>query len=77
MAGRIDTEKQDRHEARGSDASGLFRFRQDDTVTHSVRISVEPWVTAYVALMIRLSQTDRFKATLSTFIIDHGIKVTP
>lgn len=40
----------------------------------SVRLEVAPWVQPFVALMVRMSQSDRFKATISTFIIDHGIK---
>ena len=43
-------------------------------VAMTMRVEVAPWVQPYVALMVRLCQSDRFKATLSTFIIDHGVK---
>jgi hypothetical protein len=41
-------------------------------VTMTLRVEVAPWVTPFVAAMLRLSHTERFKATLSTFVIDHG-----
>lgn len=43
----------------------------------TMRIEMSPWVAVYIALMVRLGQSDKFKATLSTFIIDHGIKAAP
>jgi hypothetical protein len=46
-------------------------------VTMALRIEVQPWVAVYVALMLRHSRSDKFKATLSTFVIDHGVKALP
>jgi hypothetical protein len=46
-------------------------------VSMTLRVEVAPWVTPFVAIMVRLSQTDRFKATISTFINDHGIVRCP
>lgn len=40
----------------------------------TMRIEIAPWVQPFVAFMLHLSHTDRFKATLSTFIMDHGVK---
>ncbi len=47
----------------------------DKPVTVTLRTEVAPWVAVYIALMIRRSQTERFKATLATFVLDHGIRV--
>lgn len=46
-------------------------------VTMTVRVEVAPWVTPFIAVMVRLSQTERFKATISTFVNDRGIKLCP
>lgn len=42
---------------------------------HTARIAFEPWVPVFIALMVRLSQSDRFKATLSTFVLEHGVRI--
>lgn len=47
------------------------------TVTMNVQCTIEPWVPVFIACMLRLSLTERFKATLSTFVIDHGVTVKP
>lgn len=44
-------------------------------VTMTLRAQVAPWVAVYIALMVRLSQTDRFKTTLAAFIVHHGVEV--
>ncbi len=45
------------------------------SVSMTIRVDVAPWVRPFVAAMVRLSQTERMKATISTFINDHGISV--
>lgn len=45
--------------------------------TMTVRVEVAPWVQPYVALMVRICHSDKFKTTLSTFVMDHGVKLVP
>jgi hypothetical protein len=74
MAGRIDSDKQTEPEARCSDASGLFAFGVDP-VTHTVRITFEPWVPVFIAIMVKFGRSDTYRGTLSSFVLDHGVVV--
>lgn len=42
---------------------------------HTARVVFDPWVAVFIAAMVRLSKTDRFKATLSTFVLEHGVRI--
>lgn len=41
----------------------------------TLKIDVALWIGPFVVAMTKLSQTERFKATISTFILDHGMTV--
>lgn len=49
----------------------------DKPVTMTVRIEVAPWVSTFIGLMLRRSCSERMKATISTFVMDHGIVCRP
>lgn len=48
-----------------------------DPVAHVERVVVAPWVPVFVAMMVRIGQSEKFKATLATFVIDHGVTSAP
>lgn len=45
--------------------------------TYTMRVEVAPWVAPFIAIMVRLSQTERFKATICSFVNDHGVTLCP
>lgn len=45
--------------------------------TYTMRVEVAPWVAPFMFAMLRMSMTERFKATISAFANDHGITLCP
>ena len=49
----------------------------DKPATYTMRVQIAPWVAPFIAAMVRLSTTERFKSTICSFVNDHGIKLCP
>jgi len=45
--------------------------------TYTMRVEVAPWVAPFISVMVRMSMTERFKATICSFVNDHGVKLCP
>jgi len=41
----------------------------------TVKIVFEPWAAVYIALMVKLGRSEKFRGTLATFVLDNAVKV--